>query len=49
MFHEFSVECDDPDFIRVLNSNFDFANSFHQADECGKFEAIKEVLGTAQK
>jgi uncharacterized protein YjbI with pentapeptide repeats len=35
-YHLCSMECDDPDFIRVRDSALDFANRFHRVEECGR-------------
>jgi uncharacterized protein YjbI with pentapeptide repeats len=40
-YHFCSMECDDPDFIRVRNNMLDFANRFHRVDECGRLLPIQ--------
>ena len=40
MYHVCSMQCDDPDFIKVRNSVLDFANTFHRVKECKLLESI---------
>ena len=40
-YHFCSMECDDPDFIKVRNSILDFANRFHRVEECGRLQAVE--------
>jgi uncharacterized protein YjbI with pentapeptide repeats len=38
-YHICSMECDDPEFIRIRNEMLDFANQFHRARQCGILQA----------
>jgi hypothetical protein len=41
-YHLCSMQCDDPDFIKVRNLLIPFANQFHRVKECGKLEPLTE-------
>ncbi|MDR1398637.1 MAG: hypothetical protein LBJ41_01765 [Treponema sp.] len=41
-YHLCSMDCDDPEFIKVRNNLLDFANKFHRAQECG---SLREING----
>jgi hypothetical protein len=36
--HFCGQDCDDRDYAAARAAVFDFVNSFHRADECGRFE-----------
>ena len=37
-YHFCRLKCDDTEYIEARNAIVDFANRFHQVDECGKLE-----------
>jgi hypothetical protein len=41
-YHLCSMECGDPEFIRIRNTALDFANRFHRAEECGLLVPVAE-------
>lgn len=42
-YHFCAQDCDDPEYIAARNTILDFANQFHQVDECGRLEEIQNV------
>jgi hypothetical protein len=42
-YHLCSMECGDPEFIRIRNGALDYANRFHRAEECGLLVPVAEA------
>lgn len=37
-YHFCRLDCDDPEYIKTRNAILNFANQFHQVDECGMLQ-----------
>jgi hypothetical protein len=42
-YHLCSMQCDDPEYVKMRNALLPFANQFHRVGECGRLEPIAEV------
>ena len=40
-YHLCSMQCDDPEYVKMRNSILDFANQFHRVGECGELKQIE--------
>jgi hypothetical protein len=43
-YHFCSMQCEDPEFIKMRNILLPFANQFHRVNECGALEIIQEQV-----